>query len=166
LETLTARTDQVEFVRKVTSGAPAVMGTPPGPHRGRMPVFYYLTKDEAADIYLYLSAFPPMQVATNTTAIAGIQQSGSGGGSQPAPPTSGESKAASYPISIPAPAEGIPDWVTTLLLIALGSCVIGLAALGLGFAAYELCRLGRDGEYRAAHPSATARKHASDLVAR
>jgi hypothetical protein len=29
------------------------------PVRGRMPVFAYLTPDEAADAYLYLSLYPP-----------------------------------------------------------------------------------------------------------
>jgi mono/diheme cytochrome c family protein len=166
LEALTTRTDQVELVQKVTRGAPVIMGTPPSPHRGRMPVFYYLTQDEAADVYLYLSAYPPMQVASNTPTIAGTQQNSSGSGSQPEPPMPSVSTAASYPISIPAPPGGIPDWVITLSLIALGSGLIGLAALGLGFAAYELCRLGREGEYRDAHPSATARKHVGELVAR
>lgn len=61
--TLTTRTGLQEFVRKVTIGAPVVMGTPPlsyrESYRGRMPVFRYLSQDEAADAYLYLTLYPP-----------------------------------------------------------------------------------------------------------
>lgn len=59
LETLTSRTNRAGFIRKVTQGAPIVMGTLPLSCRGRMPVFYYLTDDEVADAYLYLTFYPP-----------------------------------------------------------------------------------------------------------
>ena len=59
LNTLTMRMSQPEFVRKVTQGVPTIMGTPPVPRRGRMPVFYYLSEAEAADVYLYLTLYPP-----------------------------------------------------------------------------------------------------------
>ena len=61
LSTLTTRTSLPEFVRKVTAGAPIVMGVPPMPCRGRMPVFDYLSEDEAANAYLYLMLYPPQQ---------------------------------------------------------------------------------------------------------
>lgn len=61
LGTLTARVSLPDFVRKVTDGAPIVMGTPPTPYRGRMPVFKYLSQSEAADAYLYLIAYPPRE---------------------------------------------------------------------------------------------------------
>jgi hypothetical protein len=48
-----------EFVRKVTSGAPIIMGTPSASYRGRMPVFVYLSQDEAAAAYSYLLLYPP-----------------------------------------------------------------------------------------------------------
>jgi len=48
-----------EFVNKVEHGAPAMMGSPPMPHRGRMPVFYYLTETEIAAAYQYLRAYAP-----------------------------------------------------------------------------------------------------------
>jgi len=48
-----------DFVNKVERGAPTVMGEPPLPHRGRMPVFYYLTDNEIAAAYSYLHAYPP-----------------------------------------------------------------------------------------------------------
>ena len=65
LSTLTMRTNLSDFIRKVTYGAPIIMGAPPFSYRdcyrGRMPVFRYLTEDEAADAYLYLTLYPPQQ---------------------------------------------------------------------------------------------------------
>jgi mono/diheme cytochrome c family protein len=65
LGTLTARVSLAEFVRKVTKGAPILMGTPPlsyrDYYRGRMPVFVYLSEDEAAAAFLYLTLYPPRQ---------------------------------------------------------------------------------------------------------
>lgn len=65
LSSLTTRTSLPEFIRKVTIGAPIVMGDQPSSYRdayrGRMPVFSYLTQDESADAYLYLTLYPPEQ---------------------------------------------------------------------------------------------------------
>lgn len=71
LSTLTTRTTLSQFVRKVTVGTPIIMGTPPEPLRGRMPVFSYLSEDEAADAYLYLTLYPP---GTMPAAAAGTVQ--------------------------------------------------------------------------------------------
>jgi mono/diheme cytochrome c family protein len=59
LSSLTSRLSLNEFVTKVTVGTPVLEGAPAIPVRGRMPVFTYLTPDEAADAYLYLSLYPP-----------------------------------------------------------------------------------------------------------
>jgi mono/diheme cytochrome c family protein len=63
LSTLTTRTSLPEFVRKVTIGAPIIMGAPPlsyrDSYRGRMPVFRYLSHADAAEAYLYLTLYPP-----------------------------------------------------------------------------------------------------------
>jgi mono/diheme cytochrome c family protein len=59
LSSLTTRVSLPDFVRKVTAGTPIFMGTPPALYRGRMPVFTYLTQDEAAAAYLYLMLYPP-----------------------------------------------------------------------------------------------------------
>jgi mono/diheme cytochrome c family protein len=156
LETLTTRVDQMELIRKVTNGAPITMGTPPTLHRGRMPVFFYLSKSEAADVYLYLTSYPPSQSVAHET-ITGVQQNAGGN----AAAGSGTAATALTPPSFSAPAppaqkaqantptasDGIPDWVVTFLLIALGGAVATVIAGGMGFAAYELTRLGRQGEY-------------------
>ena len=59
LNSLTSRLSLNEFVTKVTIGAPVLEGSPAIPIRGHMPVFTYLTPDEVADAYLYLSLYPP-----------------------------------------------------------------------------------------------------------
>ena len=61
LSTLTTRTTLSQFVRKVTFGNPIIMGALPEPFRGRMPVFDYLSQDEAANAYLYLTLDPPQE---------------------------------------------------------------------------------------------------------
>ena len=96
LNTLTKRVSRADFVRKVTSGAAIEMGTPPLPYRGRMPVFYYLSEEEAADAYLYLTLCPPSQEAAQAQAAATVDPganelsppSGSGGELMPALPAS------------------------------------------------------------------------------
>jgi hypothetical protein len=70
LSTLTTRKDLPEFVQKVTQGAPVLLGTPPSLCRGRMPVFGYLSNDEAADVYLYLTLHPPGGSATAVASVS------------------------------------------------------------------------------------------------
>jgi mono/diheme cytochrome c family protein len=48
-----------DFVRKVREGAPIPLGAGGVSSRGRMPVFDYLTEDEVASAYSYLSRYPP-----------------------------------------------------------------------------------------------------------
>jgi mono/diheme cytochrome c family protein len=64
LSALPARVNQAQLVRKVTSGAPVVMGTASSIYRGRMPVFSYLSENEAADVYEYLTHYPPAESAS------------------------------------------------------------------------------------------------------
>jgi hypothetical protein len=73
LETLSMRVSQAHFIRKVTHGWPILMGDPPEYYRGRMPVFYYLTAQEAADAYLYLSYYPPVKTAPTVVVAASHQ---------------------------------------------------------------------------------------------
>jgi mono/diheme cytochrome c family protein len=59
LASIMTTTSILEFVNKVERGAPAMMGEPLAAHRGRMPVFYYLTDNELAAAFKYLHAYPP-----------------------------------------------------------------------------------------------------------
>jgi mono/diheme cytochrome c family protein len=70
LSTLTARKSESEFVRKVRQGAPVLMGTPATLCRGRMPVFFYLTDEEATDVYLYLTLYPPADQTSDAPLVA------------------------------------------------------------------------------------------------
>ena len=45
----------VDFVTKVRSGAPVMMGDPAFHYRGRMPVFPFLQDVELAAVYMFLS---------------------------------------------------------------------------------------------------------------
>lgn len=69
LSTLTVRKKESEFIRKVTQGASVEMGTPSMRYRGRMPVFFYLNDQEAADVYLYLSLYPPSEQASDNSVV-------------------------------------------------------------------------------------------------
>ena len=88
LSALTSRKHQSEFIRKVTQGAPILMGTPPMLCRGRMPVFFYLSEEEAADVYLYLTQYPPTErTAVSPLVMASLNTrppSSTGPGSPPA----------------------------------------------------------------------------------
>ena len=63
LNSLPKRVTQAQLIRKVTQGAPVIMGAMPLISRGRMPVFDYITPDEAEDVYTYLIQYPPTQSA-------------------------------------------------------------------------------------------------------
>jgi mono/diheme cytochrome c family protein len=86
LSTLTARKNQSEFVRKVTQGAPVLMGTPAMLCRGRMPVFFYLTDEEAADVYLYLRLYPPTEQSPDSPLVAASMAATSHSGRVPGSP--------------------------------------------------------------------------------
>ncbi|HVC20971.1 MAG TPA: cytochrome c [Vicinamibacterales bacterium] len=58
------------FVQKVVHGAPILMGTPAFLRRGDMPVFYYLSQDEAAAAYYYLLRYTPQARPFQETAVA------------------------------------------------------------------------------------------------
>lgn len=167
LQTLTTRTDEIQFIRKVTAGAPILMGNPATLHRGRMPVFYYLTRDEAADVYLYLTAKPPTQMAASVPIVAGTRQDGSGS-SAPPPPEPPSSLRAEPTTSTHPQSQGIPEWVVTLSLIGSAAFVIAVVVGGLGFAAYELSRLGRNGESHEMNAirHTDVEREVGDLVAR
>jgi mono/diheme cytochrome c family protein len=139
LSTLTMRKSRPEFIRKVTRGAPALMGPWPMLHRGRMPVFYYLSEEEAADVYLYLTLYPPSESARLETASALTQPRSAGGGTP-----SGHGGASSVPDNkvpeVQPQSEGV-HLQTVVLLTGVASLVMLLLAGGLGFTIYEFQRL-------------------------
>ncbi len=168
LQTLTTRTDELQFIRKITAGAPILEGSPAMLHRGRMPVFYYLTRDEAADVYLYLTANPPVQMAASVPVVAAAQPDAIGNSGPASSPESPSALRVEPSPGNPRPSQGIPEWLLTLSLIGSGALALGVIAGGMGFAAYELHRLGRRGDAHRPHPiEHVATEHeVGDLVAR
>ena len=149
LETLTARKNQSGLVEKVTEGAPVLMGKPPMLFRGRMPVFHYLTPNEAADVYLYLTVYPPSgfaiaePVATSSypnRAPTGIDRPEPGPGTR-----AGLNSDWSEIRRLDSRAETPP------VALFLGMALLGavLAAGGLGFTLWEFKRLSSKNEHRA-----------------
>jgi mono/diheme cytochrome c family protein len=140
LSTLTQRKSRPEFIRKVTRGAPVLMGASPALYRGRMPVFYYLSEDEAADVYLYLTRYPPSESAGLDTIAALTQEESTGGGTPP-----GNGSASPVPqlaeVEPQSPQSEETDGQTILLLTAVGALVLLLLAGGLGFTMREFQRL-------------------------
>ena len=138
LNTLTTRTSRPEFVRKVTSGAPITMGTPPLPWRGRMPVFYYLSEDEAADVYVYLTLYPPYPWAILDPVIPASQQDQAAGEAVPF-------VLDNEPTKVLQPSKG-----NDMKIVAFGAelSVTLLMAGGLGFTVREFRRLSAESKGR------------------
>jgi mono/diheme cytochrome c family protein len=61
LESLLQTKLVADFVHKARAGDSVQMGDLALPHRGRMPVFYYLTDEEIAAACLYLATYPPRE---------------------------------------------------------------------------------------------------------
>lgn len=150
LEALTRRTDELEFIGKVTSGAPILMGSPPTLHRGRMPVFYYITPSEAADAYLYLVSYPPSGLALASLTMTGMTQ-----GQGPSSPDSSmsvpevqETVGGSSEQLYGSSKSGITDSAAVIAVVGVGGFTFLLILGGLGFAIAEMIRLGHDAECR------------------
>lgn len=136
--TLPLRTTRAEFIRKVTRGAPTVMGAPPQWLRGRMPVFYYLSEEEAADIYLYLTSYPPYQGTVLDAAItsSSLRTEAAKGQARPTP-------AGSVPRVEPDKGETPTTPANTQMKFPLLGAALVTLFLGAGFAftVYEVRRL-------------------------
>ena len=177
LNTLALRTSRSEFIRKVTHGGPVVMADPPQLFRGRMPVFYYLSEEEAADVYLYLTRYPPNPWATldprpNPSPISASQTDPSP--LDPGTRNSGGSFAVNAGRAEVTPAAANTNLTALPMLAGLG--VITLLGLGLGFTAFELKRLSlatqisaraaRRTDVKNASAAYGNRKHTSDRMDR
>jgi mono/diheme cytochrome c family protein len=148
LSVLTSRVNQAQFVRKVTHGAPVVMGTPPLACRGRMPVFYYLSEEEAADVYLYLSLYRPYQWATLEPSMAIVQRDPGPPEADPPPRVVNAAFAAASGTAKVAPATETADMQYVALLVVAGMLVTLLLAGGIGFTLRECMRLSAAGQER------------------
>lgn len=148
LSALTTRKSRPEFIRKVTHGAPVLMGAQPALYRGRMPVFYYLSENEAADVYLYLTLYPPSQSARLDTTIALSQQRPGGGGTPPSQKVQGASFVANSGVpEAERPSQGI-EMQTVVLVSVVTAFVVLLLAGGLGFTMHEFHRLAAGNQVR------------------
>jgi mono/diheme cytochrome c family protein len=148
LSALPVRKGQSDFIRKVTHGAPILMGTPPMLYRGRMPVFYYLSEQEAADVYLYLTTYPPSEPEDKSTPIVLSKQNATSSGGPPAQSSaSGSQLIASNEEQSPQAGAGY-KMRTVALLAGLFLFVFLLLAGGLGFTIHEFKRLSAESERR------------------
>lgn len=145
LSALPERVDQALLVRKVTSGAPVIMGTPSSSYRGRMPVFSYLSQDEVADVYDYLTHYPP-------TALADSDQLANLSHNYP-PDSANDSRqattAATVPVfqTPPAPLPtSAPQDELSILPFAVGPFAIALLALGGWITWREFKRLSNESQ--------------------
>jgi mono/diheme cytochrome c family protein len=138
LNTLALRTSRAEFIRKVTHGAPVLMGAPPELYRGRMPVFYYLSEEEAADVYLYLTRYPPYPWATLDAKVASLR---------PEPgAVDSEAQVVGASFSANAGPAGVRQTAATdtrfgIFVVVAGCIAVALMGFGFGFTVYELRRL-------------------------
>jgi mono/diheme cytochrome c family protein len=170
LSTLALRTSRTEFIRKVTHGAPILMGATPELYRGRMPVFYYLSEDEAADVYLYLTRYPPYPWAAldpNPTSAAAQPDQGA---LDRAPRIADASLGVNAGLAEVHPATTDADSKFVALPVLAGFIAIVVLGLGLGFTVHELKRLSaaNEGRNRGAGEDAGAaeesEEHANECV--
>lgn len=142
---LPERVDRAQLVRKVTRGAHVIMGTTPAAYRGRMPVFNYLSEDEAADVYDYLRQYPPSEAAQVAQAP---EPSSPDQTDPPNKPREAEVRAAQIaPSQIPAshePAESV------VLPVSVGVLVVALLLSGCWFTVKECKRLAAESAARRA----------------
>jgi len=166
LNVLTARKSRSEFIRKVTRGAPVLMGAQPMLYRGRMPVFYYLSADEAADVYLYLTLYPPSESANPDATIALSHQGlAADGGTPPAQKTLAASFRPDKSRAEVQPPGGDTDQPTAALLSMVAALVALLLAGGLGFTMHEFKRLAAARQVRSRAVKSNLRGRTNDATA-
>lgn len=139
LSTLTTRVSRSGLIRKITAGAP-IMDTSSGSLRGRMPVFFYLSKSEAADVFAYLAAYPPQDPQNSVTAIP----------SRAAPIAKMAESSFSHPDAGQSRLQGRQSTVSTLntWFFCLTVCTVALLGAGLVFTVRELRRLSAEAHLR------------------
>jgi mono/diheme cytochrome c family protein len=148
LSVLPERVNRAQLVRKVTSGAPVTMGTTSSVYRGRMPVFSYLSENEARDVYEYLTRYPPTELA-NLDLTAWMSRP-----DPTDPPTEPREARATAPQ--PAPSQILvpgeqAEFVA--LPIGVGLFVVALLVLGCWITLREFRRLSVESQARRASRS-------------
>jgi hypothetical protein len=148
LSTLTSRVNLAQFVGKVTHGAPILMGAPPLLCRGRMPVFYYLSEEEAADAYLFLSSYRPYQWATLDAAVSPSgRDSGPAKSDPPVQVTEISFAGNSVRGIVATPNDSADEQVASVMILA-GILVALLLAGGFVFTIHECRTLSAKGAHR------------------
>jgi mono/diheme cytochrome c family protein len=163
LQTLTTRKNQSGLVEKVTQGAPILMGKPPTLFRGRMPVFYYLTPNEAAEVYLYLTVYPPSEFAFVEPVATTSQPSRAPTGIDRPGPVPGTRAGLNSSWSEVRRLDSRAETQSLALFLGMALLTAALAAGGLGFTLWEFKRLSSNSERRA---SATRDTRSNPSVAR
>jgi mono/diheme cytochrome c family protein len=142
LSALPARVNQAQLVRKVTRGAPVIIGTTSSIYRGRMPVFSYLSEGEAADVYAYLTLFPPAESAGVDSAMqadrAHSSNSATGGGGARATVASRSQHPVAREQSV---SDAFPSVSTAVLPASMGLFTAALLAVGCWITLREFRRL-------------------------
>jgi mono/diheme cytochrome c family protein len=149
LSTLTSRVSQADFIRKVTQGAPITMGTPKMLYRGRMPVFHYLSREDAANVYLYLTLYPPTSgPATDPGSYGSESQKQAAidvaGDRLPVASAFSSTRNSQHAAQNSAASSG--DLLIVLLIVAAWMAVIVIVAGGLSFTLREFKRLSPKGK--------------------
>jgi len=145
LSALPERVNEQQLVRKVTSGAPVITATTSSVFRSRMPVFSYLSENEAADVYEYLTAYPPTELAGSDHAMqAALLDPAS-------PPADSRGDRDTAPDPSPSqafvPHEG---YESVVLPISTGLFAVVLILLGCWITWREFRKLSVDSQARAA----------------
>jgi mono/diheme cytochrome c family protein len=146
LSTLTARTTPEGLVRKVTHGAAVTMGDPPFAERGRMPVFFYVSSTEAADVYDYLSAFTPTAGGASVATAANTA-------SMTVPPKPVRASLAAGAMHAASQEDSSQGWSTSLVALGVISILV-LGTMGGGFlmSVREVQRLATEARFRKRTP--------------
>jgi mono/diheme cytochrome c family protein len=149
LSALPDRVNEQQLVRKVTSGAPVIAATMSPVFRGRMPVFSYLRENEAADVYEYLTTYPPTELAGSDHAVQAAVLSRAN------PPVDYRGERATSPQPAPSqasvPGEQYESIVLPIVLpISAGLFAVVLILLGCWITWREFRRLSVESQARAA----------------
>lgn len=148
LSTLLTRVSEAELIRKVTHGAPIMMGTPPMVYRGRMPVFDYLTPQEADDVYWYLATYPPSESENHNPGVELSLQTDSNAATSSAQVSNSRTRATANARTESMQGNTETTVRTAFLLGAVALFVFLLLAGGLGFTIYEIKRLSTESDRR------------------